>query len=72
VALYRRKHDQRPWQPITGAPSGEDVEVLVADNFGSYALAFPCRLTRDGWVNANTDSPLEVRPTHWRQRKAAR
>jgi hypothetical protein len=72
VALYRRKHDQRPWQPISGVPADQEVEVLVTDNFGSYPLAFPCRLTQKGWVNANTESPLEVHPTHWRQCKGAR
>jgi hypothetical protein len=71
VSLYRSKQNNRFWQPIESAPDDREVELQVADRFGSYALTFPCRLTKKGWVNANSQGRLEVHPTHWRERKAS-
>jgi hypothetical protein len=70
VSLYRPKQNMRAWKPIESAPLDREVELQVADQFGSYALTFPCRLTDGGWVNANSRGSLEVTPTHWRERKA--
>jgi hypothetical protein len=70
VSLYRPKQNTRAWKPIESAPVDREVELQVADQFGSYALTFPCRLTDGGWVNANSQGTLEVTPTHWRERKA--
>lgn len=70
VSLYRPKQNNRFWQPIESAPPDREVELQVADSFGSYTLMFPCRLTEEGWVNANSQGRLEVEPTHWRERKA--
>jgi hypothetical protein len=69
VTLYRPKQNTRAWKPIDSAPADREVELQVADQFGSYALTFPCRLTEEGWVNANSQGRLEVEPTHWRERK---
>ncbi len=69
MTLYRPKQNNRIWKPIDSAPADREVEVQVADQFGSYALMFPCRLTESGWVNANSQGRLEVEPTHWRERK---
>jgi hypothetical protein len=44
------------------------LEVQVADGFGCYALKFPCRLTKSGWVNAETNTALAVEPIAWRPR----
>lgn len=70
MSLYRPKQNNRLWKPIESAPPDRDVELQVADQFGSYALTFPCRLTDGRWVNANSRGQLEVEPTHWRERKA--
>ncbi len=70
VSLYRPKQNNRFWKPIDSAPPDREVELQVVDQFGSYTLMFPCRLTDGGWVNANSQGRLEVEPTHWRERKA--
>jgi hypothetical protein len=54
------------WEPISTAPFDRDLELAVIDRDEPHALAFACRLTVDGWVNAETGKKLEVRPTHWR------
>jgi hypothetical protein len=71
VSLYRPKQNNRFWKPIESAPPDQVVELQVADAFGPYTLNFPCLLTEDGWVNANSRGRLEVEPTHWRERKAS-
>ena len=71
MSLYRPKQTNRFWKPIDSAPSDREVELQVSDNFGSYTLTFPCRLTSTGWVNANSKGRLEGEPTHWRERKAS-
>jgi len=70
LSLYRPKQNNRLWQPIDSAPPDREVELQVTDQFGSYALRFPCRLTGKGWVNAASERQLELEPTHWRERKA--
>lgn len=44
----------------------------MSDRFGYYCLNFPVRRSGEGWVNANTNSQLEVLPTHWRETKPER
>ena len=56
------------WNPISSAPLDHALEVQVADGFGCYALKFPCRLTKSGWVNAETNTALAVEPIAWRPR----
>jgi hypothetical protein len=54
------------WRPIITAPWECDVELAVVDPDGSVrALAFPCRRTFGGWLNAETRKQVDVRPTHW-------
>lgn len=72
MALYAPKHTARPWHPIATVPRDRAVEVQVSDQFGFYSLAFPCRLTDCGWVNANSHRPIKVEPTHWRDPKPGR
>jgi hypothetical protein len=54
------------WQPISTAPFGRDLELAVIDNDVPHALAFPCRRASNGWINAQSMKPVDVRPTHWR------
>ena len=71
MSLYRPKQNNRFWRPIESAPSDKEVELQVTDAFGAYTLMFPCLLTKEGWVNANSRGRLEVQPTHWRERKVS-
>jgi hypothetical protein len=54
------------WQTIATAPFDRDLELAVIDIDGAHALVFPCRRVLHGWVKAETHSPLNVHPTHWR------
>jgi hypothetical protein len=54
------------WRPISTAPFNEDLELAVIDSGGVHALVFPCRRILGGWVKGETNSRLEVYPTHWR------
>jgi hypothetical protein len=54
------------WQSISTAPFDRDLELAVLDDDGAHALIFPCRRILGGWVNSQTHSRIEVRPTHWR------
>jgi len=55
------------WQPISTAPFDRDLELAVVEGDGAHALAFPCRRTPGGWMNAANNRRIEVRPTHWRE-----
>ena len=55
------------WKTIETAPHGVIAQVRVTDGCGSdYSLPYPCKLTKDGWVNAASGKPLMVRATHWK------
>jgi hypothetical protein len=54
------------WEPITNAPLNRDLELSVIDYDGPHALVFPCRRTLYGWVKAETEERVDIRPTHWR------
>jgi hypothetical protein len=55
------------WKTIETAPHGVIAQVRVTDGCGSdYSLPYPCKLTKDGWVNAASGKPLMVRATYWK------
>jgi hypothetical protein len=55
------------WKNIAQAPPNRDLELAVIDKDGPHALTFPCR-RRDGqWINAKSNQPINVSPTHWRE-----
>jgi hypothetical protein len=58
------------WNLISTAPRGRNVQVQVADNFGHYPLPFLCKMTDKGWVNAETQQPLKLTPTGWRETRS--
>jgi hypothetical protein len=60
------RHEAPVWQPISTAPFESEIELAVIDSDGPHALVFPCRRVADGWVNAETEERIYVRPTHWR------
>jgi len=55
------------WQSIATAPFNRDLQLAVIDTRGVHALVFPCRRLLRGWAKAQTKSPVEVYPTHWRE-----
>lgn len=55
------------WQS-TAAPFDRNLQLAVIDTAGEvHALVFPCRRVLRGWVNSQTDAPVHVFPTHWRE-----
>jgi hypothetical protein len=58
--------DPDVWQPISSAPFNRDLELAVIDRDGPHALVFACRRILSGWINAETQQRIDVRPTHWR------
>jgi hypothetical protein len=55
------------WKKAETAPEGVIAQVRVTDGCGSdYLLPYPCKLTKDGWVNAASGKPLAVRATYWK------
>ncbi len=54
------------WQPIASAPFGTDLELSVIEGREVHALLFPCRRSLRGWINAATQTAVQVAPTHWR------
>ena len=54
------------WTPITSAPLERDLQLSVVDAGEIHALAFPCRQRASGWINAATQQPVAIEPTHWR------
>lgn len=58
------------WEPIARAPFGRDLELAVMEGGEIHALNFPSRRAVGGWLNAETEKRIEIRPTHWREWKA--
>jgi hypothetical protein len=55
------------WNESETAPDGVIAQVRVTDGGGSdYLLPYPCKLTKNGWVNAASGGSLVVRVTYWK------
>ncbi len=54
------------WKPISTAPYTGDLELAVVNKDGPQAVAFPCRRVVGGWITAETNKWIKLRPTHWR------
>jgi hypothetical protein len=59
-------HDRSVWEDISIAPFGRDLELAVIEGGSLHALVFACRRSHNGWINAQTNQPVLVSPTHWR------
>ena len=57
------------WKLASTAPFDCDLELAVIDHDGPHALVFPCRRILGGWIKSETNKPIDVRPTHWREWK---
>ena len=55
------------WHPISNAPFDRDLELGIANSDGVRAIPFPCRRVLGGWIKAETETRVAVRPTHWRE-----
>lgn len=56
----------RDWHPISTAPFNRDLEVCVIERDRYCALPYPCRQTRNGWINSDLDVRVKVEPAKWR------
>lgn len=54
------------WKPIREAPVDRDVELAMLVDGEANALAFACRKSSRGWVNATTGKTVYFQPSHWR------
>jgi hypothetical protein len=51
------------WKPIDTAPFNRDLELAVLDSTGTHIVAFPCRLTGNGWIDTETNKQVYyIRP----------
>lgn len=55
------------WKPIREAPGDSDVHLAMLVGGEVNALAFACRKSRGGWVNAATGKTVYFQPSHWRE-----
>jgi hypothetical protein len=55
------------WHLIATAPFDRDLELAVIDRAGVHELIFPCRRVLRGWLKADTNTPVNIFPTHWRE-----
>jgi hypothetical protein len=55
------------WEPISTAPFDRDLELAVINYNGTHKFVFPCRRILGGWMKAETNTPIIVYPTHWRE-----
>ena len=64
----RRNNIELYWAKIDMAPEGAIAQVRVTDDVtgSEFLLPFPCKLTKEGWVNAVSGSRLAVRPIYWK------
>ncbi len=63
----RRNNIDIYWAKIDTASEGAIAQVRVTDDgSGSdFLLPFPCKLTKEGWVNAVSGSRLAFRPIYY-------
>jgi len=55
------------WHPVLTAPFDRDLELATIDDTGVCAIIFPCRRVLGGWIKADSERWINVRPTHWRE-----
>jgi hypothetical protein len=62
------------WLPISIAPADTNLQVGVMDKRADdvVALVFPVRKKGTYWVDAVSNKPIDIGPTHWRAWKDGR
>ena len=53
------------WQPISSAPTGQDLRLSVIEGSEVHSLVFPCRLVGNSWASAINGAIVDVNPSHW-------
>jgi len=56
----------RDWRPISTAPFNQNLELRLREG-RRRSVPFPCRQTRNGWVNGDLDMRVAVDPVQWRR-----
>jgi hypothetical protein len=56
----------RDWHPVTTAPFNRDLELRLAGHRERSVLPFPCRNTRDGWMNSDLKVRIDLPTVEWR------
>jgi hypothetical protein len=56
----------RDWHSISTAPFNRDLEVCVIEHDRNRVVPYPCRQTRNGWINGDLDVRAKIEPTKWR------
>ena len=55
------------WKLINTVPLDRDVRIAIIDSKDVHVVTYPCRLTQQGWIAAESKKRFYwVRPTHWR------
>lgn len=55
----------RDWHAISTAPFNQDLELRLRKD-GCRSVPFPCRQTREGWLNGDLHVRVSVDPIRWR------
>jgi len=55
----------RDWRPISTAPFNRKLELRLRQG-RRRAVPFPCRQTRNGWVNGDLEVRVAIDPVQWR------
>ena len=63
----RSSTDVIGWRSIATAPFNRDLQLAVLGSAGASPLVFPCRRVLRGWLKSETNAPVEIYPTHWRE-----
>jgi hypothetical protein len=57
---------RRSTNGISTAPYTGDLELAVIEKDGPHTVGFPCHRVVGGWIAAETNKWIKIRPTHWR------
>ena len=60
-------HFQIGWQAIASALFDRDLELAVIDAQGPHNARVSLLSCLRGWINVETNLPVDVHPTHWRE-----
>jgi hypothetical protein len=55
------------WHPINSAPYIVELELVIIDDDGEHVYDLPCRRSVTCWIDAEWQSPIDFKPTHWRR-----
>jgi hypothetical protein len=64
------QHETMQWHIVkspSDVPEACDVRLAVITKGEVHALVFPCRRVGLSYLDAKTNRPVEVHPTHWQQ-----